>query len=314
MEWICITELRKSFLNEEDVLPTLIHIYGTARSGSTMLDLMLGNAPDAFSCGEVSALFRPYRRHHFTIDCSCGQNPCSVWEKIAHVPENQFYATVVREVGVSFMIDSSKDLCWLLDAQRWATASRIQTVNLLLWKDPIDLAYSHWKRGRGLAAWRKEFITCYSQFFGTHLPYIAVSYNVLANDPERVLRAICAAVGMEYFAGKERFLEKEHHYLFGSLGVRRQVQGRDSAVKYSPDFPPEFHAKREFLEGQIAKDLAVQEILAILRQADVVSNPAYTNDDRQVWPKDLLPVRLYWKRMVRLLRKYVPEYYDPMAP
>jgi len=293
---------------------TLIHIYGTARSGSTMLDLMLGNVPNAFSCGEVSAWFRPYRRHHFTIDCPCGQNPCSVWERIAHVPESRFHATVIRELGVSFVIDSSKDLCWLIDAQKWAAAGQIQTVNLLLWKDPIDLVYSHWKRGQGLTLWRKEFIKCYSRFFETDLQFTAVNYNALANNPQQVLRAICAAIGMPCPEGKERFWEKEHHYLFGSLGVRRQVQSRDSAIKDRPGFPPEFQARRNFLEEQIAKDSAVQEILAILKQADVVSHAGYINGSRPVWSKQLSPVWLYGKRMIRLLRRYVPENFDPAAP
>ncbi len=33
------------------------------------------------------------------------------------VSENQFHATVIKELGVNFVIDSSKDLCWLIDVQ-----------------------------------------------------------------------------------------------------------------------------------------------------------------------------------------------------
>jgi hypothetical protein len=291
----------------------LIHIYGTARSGSTMLDLMLGNEPNAFSCGEVSAWFRPYRRHHFKIDCSCGQNPCPIWERIMYVPERQFHATVTRELGVSFVIDSSKDLCWLIDSQKWAADSQIQTTNLLVWKDPIDLVYSHWKRGRGLTVWRDEFIKCYSRFFETGLPFSAVSYNNLAKNPQRGVRAVCVAVGMPYYEGKERFFQKEHHYLFGSLGVRRQVQANDASITDRTGFPPEFHAKKNFLEEQIARDKAVQEILNILKQADILSITSYTNGIRPIWPNKLSPVWLFGKRMVRLLRRYFPENYDPTA-
>ena len=68
-------------------MPTLIKICGAARSGTTMLDLMLGNASDAFSCGEVNARFRPWRSHHFNPECRCGQNPCQIWAEIADVPE-----------------------------------------------------------------------------------------------------------------------------------------------------------------------------------------------------------------------------------
>lgn len=54
-------------------MPTLISICGEGQSGSTMLDLMLGNGYDTFSCGEVYAWFRPWRTHHFRITCSCGK-------------------------------------------------------------------------------------------------------------------------------------------------------------------------------------------------------------------------------------------------
>jgi hypothetical protein len=56
----------------------LINIYGTARSGSTMLDLILGNDPKGFSLGEVANWFYPWRTHHFDIKCGCGIYPCPV--------------------------------------------------------------------------------------------------------------------------------------------------------------------------------------------------------------------------------------------
>jgi hypothetical protein len=34
-------------------LPGLVYVLGAGRSGTTLLDVVLGNAPDAFSCGEI---------------------------------------------------------------------------------------------------------------------------------------------------------------------------------------------------------------------------------------------------------------------
>ncbi len=144
-----------------------------------MLHLMLGNSPDAFACGEVHAWYRPHKRHHFIGNCRCGRNPCPVWERIRTVPERQFYKRVIEELKVGFIIDSSKELGWLIDSQDWAIAGGIKVLNLVLWKDPIDLAYSHWKRGEGLNSWRRGFVNFY-KFFQTGClfdPYISVTWS-----------------------------------------------------------------------------------------------------------------------------------------
>ncbi len=53
----------------------VIFITGTGRSGSTLLDMMLGNDPKGISLGEVVALFRPYRPHHLLKNKDCfGEN------------------------------------------------------------------------------------------------------------------------------------------------------------------------------------------------------------------------------------------------
>jgi hypothetical protein len=291
--------------------PALINIYGTARSGSTLLDLILGNSPDAFSCGEVSAWFRPYRKHHFKIDCVCGKDPCPVWEKIKDGPESQFHAKVIRELRVRFVIDSSKDLCWIIDAQRWAAANKIRTVNLLLWKDPIDLAYSHWKRGQELRIWRHNFVRCYGRILKIGLPFVAVNYRDLVDTTQSKVLDICSAIGMPYFEGKERFWEKKHHHLFGSLGVRRQLQIGNGIIKAIKTFPPEFQAGVDSLQRQFAADIEVQHILRVLKQADVSSIATYSSPNQGFQLNNPLPLWYYLKRARQRFRRFFPQEFDP---
>ncbi len=52
---------------------------------------------------------------------------------------------------------------------------------------------------------------------------------------------------MPYFEGKERFWEKEHHYLFGSHTVYQQTARQDSEIKAARVFPPEFQAHQDTL-------------------------------------------------------------------
>lgn len=275
-----------------------------------MLDLMLGNAPDAFSCGEVSAWFRPWRHHHFQIDCPCGQNPCPVWERIKSARQQEFHATVIRELGVDFVIDSSKDLSWLVDVQGWAAAQGIKTYNLLIWKDPVRLAYSFWKRGKNLGHWRSEFVIYHRRFLQLGLPFLAVNYNELVSKPPSTLAALCAAVGMTYYDGKEHFWEKQHHHLFGSGGVRQQVESGKSILEIPESYPREFELQIDGLRSQIGADSEVQELLETFKQADVFLRTKDADGEGRFVPKRPYPLWYYRRRMIGLVRRYFPKRYD----
>jgi hypothetical protein len=278
-----------------------------------MLDLMLGNASDAFSCGEVSAWFRPWRTHHFKIDCPCGQDPCPVWKKIKSVPESQFLTTVIREMNVNYVIDSSKDLCWLIDMQKWAVADNIRTVNLVLWKNPIDLAYSFWKRGNGLIYWRKVFVKQHRRFFEIGLPFLAINYRDIVSNPQSKVEEICNAIGMPFFEGKERFWDKEHHHLFGSSGVRKQVVNGESIINSNEDFPREFEESIDYLRQQVVTDHEVQQIMEILRKADVSSFNDESSVNQRYTIKAPYPLWYYVKRIKRLKLRYLPERFEIQA-
>jgi hypothetical protein len=289
-------------------MATLINVGGATRSGTTMLDLMLGNTPDAFSCGEVYAWFRPWKQHHHRLECRCGQNPCPIWEKIKNVPENQFHMAVVEKLEVSFVIDSSKELCWLIDTQEWASANRFKVFKLLLWKNPINLAYSHWKRGHSLTGWYHEFVSYYSKFFETGLPFRSVYFNDLVSNPQRKLEEICSAVGIPYFYGKERFWEKQHHHLFGSHGTYLQVKQGVSTVRARETFPPDFEKHVDALSEKMAQDPRLQQILETLQRAEISSRGGFSakEDPGLVAPKPY-PLWYYARKVRQVFRSYFPD-------
>ena len=285
-------------------MAAIINIYGTARSGSTMLDLILGNAENSFSCGEVSAWFRPYRSHHFRVKCSCEQVHCPVWERLMQVPESQFHVNVIKNMHVDFVIDSSKDICWLLDTHKWVAPYKINTINILIWKNPIDLAYSYWKRGFDINHWRNIFVNTYSKFFETDLPFHAVNLNNLRSNPANIISEICGVIGMRYFDGKERFWEKEHHYLFGSGNVRRQVQKKSSHIYSKVSYSPEFENRIESLQAQIMEDTRVSEIIRNLNAYDI---SVFNNENQHLVLKQRYPIWYYRKRLIRSIKRYLPE-------
>jgi hypothetical protein len=209
-------------------------------------------------------------------------------------------------LGVDFVIDSSKELCWVIDTQKWAVARGIKVFNLLLWKNPIDLAYSHWKRGRGLTDWRRPFVSYYSKLLETRLPFRSIYFNDLVSDPQRKLAEICAVVGMPYFDGKERFWEKQHHHLFGSHGVYRQVADKDSTIKASETFPPEFKAHLDTLSQQITEDSKVQQILETLQQAEISSSQEFSAEDQEFLIGKPYPLWYYAMKARQVFRRHFP--------
>ncbi len=175
------------FLQKDDLIMTqmgtLIHICGGDRTGTTMLDLMIGNALDAFSCGEIYAWFRPHKAHHMVIKCRTYTKPCGFCELLSKVKESEVHSRILQIDDIRFVIDSSKELCWLIDSLRWAFRKGIQSFILLLWKDPMDHAFSYWKRGKSLKLWLKKFLDYYGRFLSIWTPFFSIRFAELIKDP-----------------------------------------------------------------------------------------------------------------------------------
>ena len=73
----------------------IIFIGGTARSGSTLLDLIITNDPRAMSLGEINALFWPTRKHHFDEISRLKKD--SVWPIILTAGAKQLYPNLIKK-------------------------------------------------------------------------------------------------------------------------------------------------------------------------------------------------------------------------
>jgi len=279
----------------------LINICGTARSGSTMVDLMLGNDPRAFSLGEVHAWFRPFRTHHFDIICSCGQNNCP-WEKLKTLKEDEFYQRSFEILDVDILVDSSKNLTWVIDNNIQARKDGFDVSNVLLYKEPVSFFYSYWKRGVPIyKALKGVFVKYYKRFFQRNLPFIALDYNKLVADPASILEKMCQLLGISYFEGKERFWKKGHHHLFGSRGTRKQVESANSAIRDKEDYPLEFQNIIPDIEADNLRDKEFQGILSKL-EIHEMRKPDTSSNDHIYKP--------YWYYLAKLkqkIRKRFPE-------
>jgi len=206
--------------------PTIIRIGGTAYSGSTALDLMLGNATDAFSCGEVFALFRPYRLHHFYANCACGDAGCDIWAPVRDAGEDGWVQAVRSKCpGVRWLVDSSKDLNWIVDQNTAAADVGISVKNLIIWKIPADYAYSRLKRGKR-KGWLKAYVRYHERYLSIVDDCFGVPYGEIARAPATTLRGLCKVIGMPYVEGKEQYWKRRHHTLYGSYSARLHLYER----------------------------------------------------------------------------------------
>jgi hypothetical protein len=285
---------------------TLINICGSERSGSTMLDLILGNDPKAFSCGEVYALYHPWRKHHFHPKCGCGEE-CEYLRAFKKTREDQFHQMLFEKFGYSWVVDSSKDLCWVIDNQKWLIRIQGRVLNLAIWKQPWTFSLSYLKRGRGSNTWRPIFIDYYKKFLDAELPFVSICYDDFVQAPEIYLAEICGLLDMNNFAGKLNFWEKAHHQLFGSGGTSRQVQNGSSEIFRQEMHPPDLVEQAKLVQAGIEHDHEVQGIICQLRQKELFAtsvNKAERFNQSELGRK---PLWYYKQKMALAVRRYFPE-------
>lgn len=248
--------------------PTVVWICSPSFSGSTMLDLMLGHGPEAFSCGEVGFWYRPVQREHLRLHCSCQESACGVWQQLLTSPEKQIHRRVTQTLSVRYVIDSTKRLSWVLDGNRWATLNGLLTRNVVIWKSPQLNAYSWWKRGKPIAAALDRYIRYYRRLAETGLPCKSISYEALVEEPESTLKALCEHLGMEYFSGKEHFWKQAAHLAFGNSGTRETLESFKPAIRSQEVFPAAFE-ECYFQELTSSHLQQLREVVSWLRQQSV---------------------------------------------
>lgn len=256
----------------------VIFIGGSSYSGSTMLDMMLANSDQGFSAGEVHALFRPFRPHHFNPVCGCGDTSCQLWDTVKENGEILLYETIFNLLpNVSYIVDSSKDPWWILRQARRLFQQGVEIHNLLIWKEPGAFAHSMLKRKR--KGWLKAWRNYYSVYLSLIDDYIPVSYSGLVQDPEGFLKELCDRLNMSFNNNQHNFWDKQHHTLFGNRSAKIHLQQQyDSGehmlmseiprakhrsiycdVEYTKSLPEE-------VKSQLSSDLEMKNIVTALRK------------------------------------------------
>jgi hypothetical protein len=213
---------------------------------------------------------------------------------LKNLSEKEFHKKCFEILDVDILVDSSKNLTWVIDDNIQARKDWFDVFNVLLYKELVSFFYSYWKRGFSINKARKDiFVKYYKHFFQSNLPFIALDYNKLVADPSATLENLCQLLGISYFEGKEKFWEKVHHHLFGSRGTRKQVESANSVIRNEEDYPAEFQKMIPYIEADNLRDKAFQVVLAELKDHEMRQNNLLATDVKKP----------YWYYLSKLKQK-----------
>jgi hypothetical protein len=246
----------------------IIYIGGTARSGSTLLDMVLSNDPKGMSLGEVVALFRPFRKHHYELRRKLMAD--TKWKKILKEGEDNLYPNLFHLYPkTEFFVDSSKNPFWIKKQSNIIQKEGANTHQILIYKTPVEFANSLYKRGQG-KNWKKSWIQYHRKYFTLIQDFKTISYGDFIKNPE-VLERLCNWFGLEFSTAKYRYWEHKSLTFFGSnttkiKGIEKKegpsINQKNHVLEYdNPSYPN----IRALVDKEMADNNEIPKILEVLQ-------------------------------------------------
>lgn len=241
----------------------VVFILGIGRSGSTLLDLMLGSHPDAFSLGEISKLpeivahgktIAALDDSHFWDDTfTLGELnqlvaglrnqrlhqhiPLSVErfvrERLGRDQILNPYTVLFEKIQKPVLVDSSKYLSWIrgrLKAREFRDR-HLKTYLIHMVRDgrAVVNSYSRIYPNRTIAQISHDWLKTVreqTQFFEDFRlgPKMRVRYEHLSSDPEGCLKNVCALLGIDFVPSMIEYWRHDHHHIVGSRGTTALIQ------------------------------------------------------------------------------------------
>jgi len=250
----------------------VILISGENRSGSSLLDLMIGNSNKGFSTGELFRIFRPIKTSEIL-----NINEPKIWEynvkiidfwnRIKLKGEENVYDNLFDSFdNIDFIVDSSKNPIWIRNQIKYGKNKSYKLIPIIIYKTPLEFAYSLFKRNQS-KYWKRRWIDRHLILFFILENFITVKYSMLAKNPGNHLELICKNIGIDYFKGKEKFWESnsKKYFLFGSDSLKKSK----NHVYYDSQYDKYY---LDFVKNHIdSSDEIFDDILEILDAYEVGS-------------------------------------------
>lgn len=246
----------------------VIFVGGSSFSGSTLLDMVLSNDPNGLSLGEIYALRYPFRKHHIRERINLVKYDAR-WKTIINAPIQQFYPNLFAMFPEKdFVVDSSKNPIWIHRNINALKEQAVETYNVLIYKDPVEIAASFIKRKRG-REWTRSWIRYHKLYFSLIEDFDIISYKELVSEPN-TLSNICENLGLSYSKEKLQFWDKKQPTFFGNNRTRyhtfqKKEELNDFTMKNSASYDPSEYRKIYYKE---ITDLKIINAVAKIQEKD----------------------------------------------
>lgn len=268
---------------------TIIFIGGTSRSGSTLLDLILGNNDKSMSLGEISSVYHPTKKKHFALIKELNDSD-SVWGSIINDKKKHLYDNIIEAFpDIDIFIDSSKDPLWINYFNR-KLRGRYDVRNVLIYKKPEELANSFMKRGYG-NRWLKTFIHYHRKYNTLINDYFTVYLGDLLKR-EDVLVELCRTLGVSYHENMRNYYGNNKTIFYGSETPKKKKE-LDANPKENVD---------SIISGSTSKK--INETYTLLKAKNLLTSKTGKRDEYFTYNK-LYILSLKIKRYFNYLLNYI---------
>jgi hypothetical protein len=255
-------------------MKVVIFIGSTSRSGSTMMERVLAGVNQSLALGEIQALFHPTKKHHFDgIDKVMQMDPR--WGKVISGGGDRLYVNLFKYFPeINIFIDSSKNPLWISKHERvLKNISGVSFINLLIYKTPIELANSYYKRNL-VDAWPRMYINYHRKYLSTIPVFYCVKYKDLT-ETDNALAYMVSLLNINN-KGNSKAADDIPYGFFGSSSVRRI----DPLDKMTYDEPVSVDMK--LFQKQIEENPLVNRVVKELDNHDNLSKIHDKLEDRKL--------------------------------
>ena len=191
----------------------LIFVGGNVRSGSTLLNLYLGNKDNSLALGEIYGLFQPLKKAHTNLITQLSDDD-ERWKRIIEGGKAKAFKNILKEFPeVDVLVDSSKTPFWV-EYQTKTNIRSFEIQHVLIHKPLEDLAMSFSKRG-SLNSLAKVYVNYHLKWFALFPNSLVVPYKNFVMDIE-ARENLCGKLGLDFDMQRENVYQKDHYNFFGS--------------------------------------------------------------------------------------------------
>jgi len=240
----------------------VVFIMGMGRSGSTLLDLMIGSHPDTFSLGEISHLPRIIEKgkknwtpggstfwqenfpeaelKQFAAGLSTKRLHEYIPRKVERFIRELFgkdeilnpYTVLFSKTRKTILSDSSKDITWIshkLKAREFRQGL-IEPYILHNIRDgrAVVNSYLRLNPSRTMEELSHRWVRRFNQHKNFYAQFpeerkMIIRYEELASTPQTVLERICQLLSIEFTPEMIEYWKQDHHHIVGSRGTNSLI-------------------------------------------------------------------------------------------